>query len=142
MIPLICWFAYKSEKPMETQVKKTSDVDNEIIVSLNLPEDFICTCEIMNITYKQAIVTYLEHIKIYNHFFNEDDGANSEATAVFKKFELSQLKNQGVKVTKHHKLHLAPLKEILRLGMDEKGSESQEYIDVIEKWYEKISKAK
>lgn len=119
---------------------KIPRAENELTITINLPEDFIIMCEFLNVTHKQALVTYLRHIKFYNYIISENEGANSEATAIFKKFKETQLKSEGIKVAKHHKLHLAPIKKIISLGMTGEGSSSQQYAETIEKWHTNIFK--
>ncbi|SDF96056.1 hypothetical protein SAMN05421827_102254 [Pedobacter terrae] len=119
---------------------KIPRAEHELTISINLPEDFIIMCEFLNITPKQALITYLRHVKFYNYIINEKEGVNSEATAIFKKFKETQLKTEGLKVAKHHKLHLAPIKKIISLGMAGEGSNSQKYAEIIEKWHTNIFK--
>ena len=109
---------------------------------LNLPEDFISVCQLMNISFSQALQTYADHIKVYNQLVNEKKGINFEASAIFKKFQESCVRKHGIKIAIYPDLHVAPIREIVKLGMAKKGSESTEYENIIKRWYQSIMKGK
>ncbi|RLJ77377.1 hypothetical protein BCL90_2463 [Pedobacter alluvionis] len=96
----------------------------------------------MNISFSQALQTYVDHIKVYNQLFNEKNGINVEATAIFKKFQKSCIRKHGMKTAIYPKLHVAPIREIIKLGMAKKGSDSTEYENIIKRWYQSIKKGK
>ena len=114
--------------------------EREVTVTLDLSDDFIIMCEFLNITHKEALDTYLRHIKVYNYLIQEEEGANAKGTAIFKKFKDIQFKNEGLKVAKHPKHHLGPIKKIISLGMAEEGSASLKYVEIIEEWHNDIFK--
>jgi len=109
---------------------------------LNLPDDFISVCQFMNISFSQALQTYVDHIKVYNQLFNEKKGINVEATSIFKKFQKSCIRKHGMKTAIYPKLHVDPIREIIKLGMAKKGSDSTEYENIIKRWYQTIMKGK
>jgi len=111
-------------------------------IKLNLTEDFVNICQLMNISFDEALQTYADHIKVYNQLFNEHKGVDAQAMHIFKKFQKSCISKQGLKVAVYSQLHVNPIKEILKLGRAKKGSECAEYESIIKQWYHTIMKAK
>ncbi|TCC95021.1 hypothetical protein [Pedobacter hiemivivus] len=125
---------------MQRQKEKRIPVGNTITVDLELPEDFITACRFCNICYQQAIETYLNHITFYNFFFQEGEEPNAQATKLFKRNNKDQFTADNIKVAKHSTLHKTPIKEILNIGLQSKGSSSVQYRTIIKKWHKSIPK--
>ncbi|RAJ31734.1 hypothetical protein [Pedobacter cryoconitis] len=124
---------------MQEQGNKKPEDKNEVTVILDLPDDFLCLCEYSNITPKHALETYIINIKVYNYLINEGCGVNFLATSIFKKYKDAHFKSKGTRVAMFHELHIAPIKQILKLGMADVGSNSPQYADIINKWYQIIT---
>ncbi len=125
----------KQDFTMKVNRIKVPEDRTRMSFNINLTQDFMCVCQLMNIPFEEALQTYVDHIKVYNHFVNEHRGTNYEATAIFERYAESHREKFGLQTAKYKNVHINPIKQIVKLGQAEIGSESHEYTKIIEDWY-------
>lgn len=55
----------------------------KVKVNLNLPEDFLLTCEVLHISFAESLMCYAENVKLFEVTHNENDTQEFKASQLF-----------------------------------------------------------
>ncbi|WP_316747123.1 hypothetical protein [Pedobacter gandavensis] len=107
-------------------------------IELELPEDFRTVSELFNIQLVHTIDAFIKHVTLYNFITSHDETANSQATQIFKKYHNTILNTDGMKAAHKAKLHVEPVKKVVKLIANGFGANSNSYKKIISDWHASI----
>ncbi|AMP99829.1 hypothetical protein QG516_21190 [Pedobacter gandavensis] len=107
-------------------------------IELNLPEDFRTVSELFNIELAHTIDAFIKHVTLYNFITSHNESPNSQATQIFKKYHNTILNTDGMRVADKAKLHVEPVKKVVKLIANGIGANSNSYKKIILDWHASI----
>lgn len=106
-------------------------------VNLNLPDDFVLTSELLNISLKKTLETIIRNVKIYDFLDSHVHAKRSSAKEIFKRFlHMKGINGERIlRETAHANSYIPCIQSLVKI---ESGVKALEYKATVNAWLQEI----